>query len=183
MGPLVLLSQEVARNKGLEEQFELVESRSGEGAQAAEVFMELAGPAGEVRGMVHGQRLYCPIDTSARLFFVNRNKTSASFPATYRRLQAQLSRIGWIALGSVLERNRPGQGGPRYQWSRRVGSKTVTVALSAEQFQWLKEAIANQRRVWELLTEMQQMSLKHMWENLPSTSRRKRLSKKTLGLN
>lgn len=110
-------------------------------------------------------------------------KTSPPWPATYRRLQDQLARTGWIALGSVLERGQPGQGGPRYQWSRRVGKKTVTVALSVEQFAWLKEAIANQRKVWDLLTEMQQRSLQYMWENLPSTSRRKRLSKKTLGLN
>ncbi|MBF8285219.1 MAG: hypothetical protein HW378_4134 [Anaerolineales bacterium] len=112
-----------------------------------------------------------------------KSKQSSAPPlsAAYRRLQARLSRIGWIALGSLVERNQPGQGGPRYQWSRRVGAKTVTVALSAEQFAWLRSAIANQREVWDILMQMQQLSLKHMWENLPSTSRRKRLSKKTLG--
>jgi hypothetical protein len=104
-------------------------------------------------------------------------------PAAYRRLQARLSRIGWVALGSLVERNQPGQGGPRYQWSRRVGAQTVTVALSAEQFAWLRVAIANQREVWDILMQMQQLSLQHMWGNLPSTSRRKRLSKKTLGVN
>jgi hypothetical protein len=104
-----------------------------------------------------------------------------ALPAAYRRLRDQLSRVGWIALGSVLERGRPGQGGPRYQWSRRVGRKTVTVALSAEQFAWLKEAIANQRQVWDLLAQMQRQTLSYMWKNLPSTTRRKRLSKKTLG--
>jgi hypothetical protein len=114
---------------------------------------------------------------------VKRKKAASSFPNDYRRLQEQLGHTGWIALGSVLERGLPGQGGPRYQWSRRVGKKTVTVALSAEQFAWLKEAIANQRKVWDLLTEMQQQTLKHMWENFPSTTRRKRLSKKTLGTN
>ena len=77
----------------------------------------------------------------------------------------------------------PGQGGPRYQWSRRVEGKTVTVALSAEQFAWLKAAIANQRKVWALLNQMNQLTLRYMWKNLPSTIRRKRLSKKTLGLN
>jgi hypothetical protein len=56
-----------------------------------------------------------------------------------------LGQTGWVALGSVMERNKPGQGGPRYQWSRRVAGKTVTVALSKEQFEWLKAAIANQR--------------------------------------
>jgi len=106
-----------------------------------------------------------------------------ALPAAYRRLRDRLSQVGWIALGSVLERSRPGQGGPRYQWSRRVGQKTVTVALSAEQFAWLQEAITNQRQVWDILLQMQRQTVAHMWKNLPSTTRRKRLSKKTLGLN
>lgn len=104
-------------------------------------------------------------------------------PAAYRRLQAQLAQLGWVALGSLLERTAPGQGGPRYQWSRRVEGKTITMALSAEQYAWLQEAIANQRQAEELLHQMQQLSLKHLWKNLPSTTRRKKLSKKTLGLN
>jgi len=108
---------------------------------------------------------------------------AAAWPAAYRRLRTRLSQIGWIALGSLLERKTPGRGGPRYQWSRRVEGKTVTVALSAEQFAWLKSAIANQRRLWNLLEQMNQLTLEYMWKNLPSTTRRKRLSKKTLGLN
>ena len=107
----------------------------------------------------------------------------AQLPASYRRLLARLQRVGWLALGSVLERTLPGQGGPRYQWSRRVQGKTVTVALSAEQFAWLKTAIANQCQVQSLLNQMHQITLTYMWKNLPSTVRRKRLSKKTLGLN
>lgn len=104
-------------------------------------------------------------------------------PAAYLRLQAQLGRTGWVALGSVIERNQPGQGGPRYQWSRRVEGKTVTVALSAEQFAWLGKAIANQRKVWAILERMHRITLRQMWKTLPSTSRRKRLSKRTLGTN
>src|SRR5215210_7155679 len=106
-----------------------------------------------------------------------------NLPAGYQRLRQRLAQIGWIALGSLVERNQPGQGGPRYQWSRRVGSKTVTVALSAEQFDWLKGAIANQREVWDILMQMQQLTIDHMLQNLPNPPRRKRLSKKRLGLN
>lgn len=102
--------------------------------------------------------------------------------AAYRKLQRKLGSVGWMALGSVLERGEPGQGGPRYQWSRRVEGKTVTVALSLEQYQWLKEAIGNQRKAWAIMEEMNQLSLEYLWERLPSTNRRKRLSKKTLGL-
>jgi hypothetical protein len=107
----------------------------------------------------------------------------APLPASYRRLRARWQQIGWMALGSLLERKLPGQGGPRYQWSRRVEGKTVTVALSAEQFAWLKRAIANQRKVEALLRQMHQLTLHYLWKHLPSTSRRKRLSSRTLGLN
>lgn len=111
------------------------------------------------------------------------SSSAAPWPAEYRRLRERLGQSGWVALGSLIERNRPGQGGPRYQWSRRVGRKTVTVALSAEQFAWLQEAIANQREIWDILQRMQQLTLEYMWKNLPNPSRRKRLSKRTLGTN
>lgn len=104
-------------------------------------------------------------------------------PPEYRRLRDKLSSIGWIALGSLVERDQPGQGGPRYQWSRRVGPKTVTVALSAQQFEWLKQAIRNQREVWDTLRQLQQITAHHALENIPGPSRRKRLTKKRLGLN
>ena len=104
------------------------------------------------------------------------------FSPEYDRLRAQLADTGWVALGSVVERGQPGQGGPRYQWTRRVRQKTVTVALSREQFEWLRAAIQNNRKAWQILEQMHQLSLDHMWKHLPSTTRRKRLSKKTLGL-
>jgi hypothetical protein len=112
-----------------------------------------------------------------------KNAAPSPFPEPYCRLQKRLGQTGWVALGSVVERNKPGQGGPRYQWSRRVAGKTVTVALSKEQFAWLKAAIANQRKVAKTLEEMHQLALRHMWKHLPSTSRRKTLSDRTLGTN
>ena len=108
--------------------------------------------------------------------------STGDLPAEYRALRQKLSHIGWIALGSLVERNKPGQGGPRYQWSRRVGPKTVTVALSADQFSWLKVAISNQRDVWDILMELQDLTAQHALRNLPGPPRRKRLNKKRLGL-
>jgi hypothetical protein len=110
-------------------------------------------------------------------------KSTQGPPPKYQRLRQKLSKIGWIALGSLVERDKPGQGGPRYQWSRRVGPKTVTVALSAAQFSWLKQAISNQRQVWDILMQLQQLTAQHALKNLPGPPRRKRLSKKRLGLN
>lgn len=113
-----------------------------------------------------------------------KNKTNLNAPtAAYRHLQARLGRTGWVALGSVVERGEPGRGGPRYQWTRRVEGKTVTVALSAEQFAWIKDAIANQRKAWALLEDMHRLSLQQMWKHLPSAPRRKPLSKGKMGLN
>jgi hypothetical protein len=114
---------------------------------------------------------------SATLF----DMKTTTMPAAYRRLQARMGRIGWVALGSVVERTGSGRGGPRYQWTRRLDGKTVTVALSAEQFEWIKTALANQREAWALLEQMQRLSLGHMWKYVPSTSRRKRLTRKHMG--
>lgn len=111
------------------------------------------------------------------------SKKTDAFSPEYQHLRQRLGQTGWIALGSLLERNQPGQGGPRYQWSRRVGAKTVTVALSAEQFAWLQQAIANQRAAWDDLLRMQQLTVEYMLKHLPHPQRRKRLTKKRLGLN
>jgi hypothetical protein len=60
--------------------------------------------------------------------------------------------------------------------------KTVSVALSREQYQALSQAIANWREVQGILARMQQLSRQVIFETLPSPPRRKRLSKKDLGL-
>ena len=103
--------------------------------------------------------------------------------SAYRRLRSKLSKISWITQGSLAERDKPGQGGPRCQWSRRVGPETVTVALSAEQFQWLQQAISNQREVCDILMQLQQLTACHASENIPGPPRRKRLSRKKTSLN
>ena len=60
--------------------------------------------------------------------------------------------------------------------------KTVSVALSQEQFEWLQQAIANWRQVQHTLKEMQRLSRRMLFENLPHPPRRKRLGKRVLGL-
>jgi hypothetical protein len=114
---------------------------------------------------------------------MSKPKSTDGWGAEYEGLRAQLGQIGWIALGTLIERSLPGQGGPRYQWSRRAGGKTVTIALSAEQFAWMQKAVANQRQVWQILLRMQQLTAEHMLQHLPNPPRRKRLSKKRFGLN
>jgi hypothetical protein len=97
------------------------------------------------------------------------------------RLNACLARPGWISEGTAQDRG-PGAGGPCYQWSRKVKGKTVSVALSKEQYEWLAAAIANWRTVQATLNAMQRLSRLVLFTTLPGTQRRKRLGKKTLGI-
>ena len=99
----------------------------------------------------------------------------------YEALAEQLRGLGWISQGYVQDRG-PGAGGPCYQWTRKVGGKTVSVALSQEQYQWLKEAIDNWRSLQAVLREMQLLSRAELFETIPGPKRRKRLSKKVLGI-
>jgi len=102
--------------------------------------------------------------------------------AKYARLQTQLARPGWISQGYVQDRG-PGAGGPHYQWTRKERGKTVSVALSREQYEALAEAIQNWREIERILDRMQQLTRQFIFGTLPDTRRRKPLSKKVLGLN
>ena len=127
--------------------------------------------------------LYRLIDSSATLLFMEMQKTSASATRQkeYARLCAQLAQMGWISEGYVQERG-PGAGGPCYPWTRKVKGKTVCVALSKEQYEWLKQAIANWRTVQQILGQLQRLSRAELFEALPEPKRRKKLSKQVLGL-
>lgn len=104
----------------------------------------------------------------------------AQWRARYAPLRARLARTGWISEGYVQDRG-PGAGGPCYQWTRKVKGKTVSVALSQEQFESLAKAIAEWRQVQATLKEMQRLSRQVLFEMLPHPQRRKRLGKKVLG--
>ena len=99
----------------------------------------------------------------------------------YDLLRQQLSQVGWISEGYVQDRG-PGAGGPCYQWTRKVKGKTVSVALSKEQYEWLHQAIENWKDLQNKLKEMQRLSRRVLFESLPNPKRRKKLSKKVLGL-
>ena len=99
----------------------------------------------------------------------------------YRQLQRQLGRIGYLSQGSVLER-APTQPGSRYVWTRKVKAKTVTVALSKEQHDWLRRAVANQRKLEQIVGQMQVRSRQILFQTVPGVRRRKSLGKRVLGL-
>jgi hypothetical protein len=107
--------------------------------------------------------------------------SSLSRQQEYALLQQQLAQIGWISQGYVQDRG-PGAGGSCYPWTRKVKGKTIHVALSKEQYDWLKQAIANWRNVQEILQRMQRLSREELFESMPHPKRRKRLGKRVLGL-
>jgi hypothetical protein len=112
----------------------------------------------------------------------NANKqTLAQWEARYAQLRRRLARTGWISEGYVQDRG-PGAGGPSYQWTRKVKGKTVSVALSKEQFEWLANAITQWRQMQATLKEMQRLSRQVLFQTVPHPLRRKRLGKKVLGL-
>jgi hypothetical protein len=57
------------------------------------------------------------------------------------------------------------------------------VALSEEQYLWMKEAIANWRSVQDTLKRMEQISRIVLFQTVPEPQRRKSLSNKVLGTN
>jgi len=105
-----------------------------------------------------------------------------SLQKQYQRLSGSLAGIGYISQGSVLDRStlrRPRSG---YQWTRKVARKTVTVALSRDQFLSLRTAVQNRRRLQKTIQEMEKLSRQILFETLPDTHRRKPLPKRVLGL-
>ena len=106
----------------------------------------------------------------------------SAWKARYDRLRQSLARIGYVSQGSVLQRSVAASGRSGYQWTRKVRQKTITVALSRDQYQALKQAVDNARTLWKTVAEMERVSRQVLFEALPDTRRRKRLSKRVLGL-
>src|SRR3954462_399598 len=102
------------------------------------------------------------------------------YQKAYEQLRAPLGKIGWISEGYVQDRG-PGAGGPCYQWTRKVKGKTISVALSREQYLSLKEAIENWKALQTILKEMQRLSREELFETIEGPKRRKPLSKEVLG--
>ena len=107
--------------------------------------------------------------------------SSAARQKEFDRLRAQLANTGWISEGYVQDRGAE-VGGTSYPWTRKVKGKTVCVALSKEQYEWLKQAIDNWREVQDILRQMQRLSREELFACLPNPKRRKQLSKEVLGL-
>lgn len=106
----------------------------------------------------------------------------AQLQSQYAQCRRQLAEVGYISQGSVQDRSGRLGGGAGYQWTRKVAGKTVTVALTREQFEELKEAVRNRRRLSAVLSQMEKLSRQILFATHPHPDRVKRLGKKVLGL-
>jgi hypothetical protein len=105
----------------------------------------------------------------------------AKLQARHALLRQQLSKVGYLSQGSVYRRPA-GMAGNRFTWSTKINAKTVSLALSEEQADWLEQAIAEHRRIKDILEEMHRLSRQVMRLRFPDTERRKPLNKKVLRL-
>ena len=112
----------------------------------------------------------------------NAATSTNSLQRQYQRLCSSLASTGYISQGSVVDRSRLQPPRSGYQWTRKLAQKTITVALSPEQFHSLRQAIENRRRLQKTIVQMEKLSRQILFETLPDTRRRKSLPKKALGL-
>jgi uncharacterized protein DUF6788 len=112
---------------------------------------------------------------------MQKTDATTSLQRQYDRLRRRLSHLGWISQGSVQDRTARQGGGVGYQWTRKVAAKTVTVALTQEQFRKMRQAVGNYRQLRLLLKEMEKISRSLIFQTAPHTTRRKKLSRKVLG--
>ena len=96
---------------------------------------------------------------------MSKTKRIEQLQKQYQQLKKKLSNVGFMCQGTVVERyyNRDTKGkqtryGPYYSWTRKISNKTITVALSKEQYKHISNAIATQRRVERILKKMYKIS-------------------------
>lgn len=101
-------------------------------------------------------------------------------PAAYAQLLNQLPLAGWFCQGTVvsrpLRRKVAGQWvrkGPYYLWTGKREGKTVGYALSREQYEVAKRAIAANRKVMDTLSKLQAMTLERILREVPGVRKRK----------
>jgi len=92
----------------------------------------------------------------------------------YRGLQRAVDRQPWLVQGSVnvVAPKSPG-GNVTYTWTRKVRAKTVTVALSLAQADAFRKAIAANRRVEDVLSQLRKISQTALLEGVPGVSRKR----------
>jgi hypothetical protein len=106
----------------------------------------------------------------------------AQLQKQYQRLRRCLAQIGYISQGSVVDRSKLHPPRSGYQWTRKVKGKTITVALSQSEFIALAQAIANERKLNQIIRHMEQISRRVLFIDRSRPGQRKPLRQKVLGL-
>jgi len=109
----------------------------------------------------------------------------SAWPPAYRQCWAAWEQPQWICQGSVAcrplfrkHKERRVRYGPYYVWTCKERGKTVCRALSKSQYEALKKAIGNYRRLQRTLVRLQAITLKTILRT--NSSVRKRTRRKTL---
>jgi hypothetical protein len=103
----------------------------------------------------------------------------------FEALSAQIRVDHWICKGSAIERqySRPTSKrsktyGPYYSWTRKVDNKTVTTALTQEQYVLVRKAIAEQQRMDRTLQKLHDLSMRFILAT-NSVPKRKKIKQPT----
>jgi len=106
--------------------------------------------------------------------------TIGALQARYEKCAQSLTAIGPICQGTVIKRNdlrqRGGKTktyGPYYLWTRKLEGKTLSIALSQQQYDLLKQAIANQNKLDKILAQMRALTEQIIFTNTPGVKKRK----------
>jgi hypothetical protein len=95
----------------------------------------------------------------------------ARYAERYGRLKAELQELGYVCVGSVQSRRLPCGNpgcrchtderylhGPYHYWTRKVGGKTVSAVLTANQLALYRAWIENNRTLDRIVREMRKVS-------------------------
>ena len=107
----------------------------------------------------------------------------------YEALKRAVAQVGLIRRGSLLRRFMPcGKAGcrcqakppklhgPYYQWTRKLGGKTVTVRMSRPEARLLEQWIKNGRRLEKIASDMERVSYRLTEKMLRASRRPERLA-------
>jgi hypothetical protein len=101
-------------------------------------------------------------------------------PPAYKKLLARLGHSGWFCPGTVvcrtLRRKVAGQWvdkGPYYLWTAKRDGKTVSHALSQDQYHAAKQAIEANRQVTDILQKLQAITFETILRKVPGVQKRK----------
>jgi hypothetical protein len=91
----------------------------------------------------------------------------------FETLKRMVVEVGFFRRGSVVRRfmpcgkrgcrcqaTPPQLHGPYYQWTRKLRGKTVTVRLSEQEAERIREWISNGRRLDKIVAKMEKLSLR-----------------------